>query len=92
MINIVSLDKGEILTKTEISKLLNSARSTFQYCRFKLSNNLYFVVDYNKDLTTTIATNCRDYVVIKEIESLEKIFTQQRCVDFMFRWINKFNK
>lgn len=92
MINIVSLSKGQILTKNEIERLVNSSRSTFQYCKFNLHNKIYIVIDYHKDMTITVATNSRDISLYKEIQSLSNIYTQQRVVNFLFKWINKLNK
>lgn len=92
LINIVNLSKGQILTKQEIEKLVNSSRSTFQYCKFNLYNKIHLTINYSRDMKITIATNSRDIALYKEIQSLENIYTQQRVINFFFRWVNKLNK
>lgn len=92
MINIVNLSKGQIMTKREIERLLNSSRSTFQYCKFNLKDKIHLTINYSKDMKIIVSTNSRDIALYKEIQSLERIYTQQRAIDFFFRWVNKLNK
>lgn len=92
MINVVNLGKGQVLTKQEIRKILNSSRATYQYAKFRFHGNFHITIVYHKDLTITVATNSRDIALYKEIQSLERIYTQQRVIDFLFRWINKLTR
>lgn len=92
MIQRITLSKGQILTKDEITKVLNSARSTFQYARFSLSNNLYLNINYNRDNTVEISTNARDISIWNQIRSLNQSYTQARIIEFTFRWINVLTK
>lgn len=92
MIQIVKLSKGQILTKSEITNILNSARSTFQYAKISLSNGLYITVNYNKDNTIEISTNTRDLELWNQIQIVKRSYTQARIIEYVFRWINKLNK
>lgn len=92
MIQNVKLNKGQILTKSEITRLCNSARSTWQYVKFILSNGVYIQINYNKDLTISISTNSRDLVFYQEVQNLVRIYTQMRVIDMLFRWLPKLNK
>lgn len=92
MIQIVSLSKGQVLPKHEIQRIVNSARGTFNYAKFNLSNGIYITITYNRDLSISVSTNTRDQQFYYEMLSLQRIYTQMRVVEFLFRWINKLNK
>lgn len=92
MIQKISLTKGQVLTKNEITKVLNSARSTFQYARFTISNNLYLNIQYNRDNTVEISTNARDITIWNQIRNLNQSYSQARIIEFVFRWINILTK
>ena len=92
MIQNVKLKKNQILTKAEITRLCNSALSTWQYVKFTLYNGIYVQINYNKDLTISIATNSRDLAFYQEIQNLTRIYTQMRVIDLIFRWQSKLNK
>lgn len=92
MIQIVKLSKGQILTKSELTNILNSARSTFQYAKISLSNGMYLTINYNKDNTIEIATNTRDLELWNQIQIVKRSYTQARVIEYAFRWINKLNK
>ena len=92
MIQLVKLSRGQILTKSEITKILNNARSTYQYAKISLSNKLYLTVTYNRDNTIEISTNSRDLDLWNQIQIVKRTYTQARVIEYMFRWINKLNK
>lgn len=92
MIQVVSLSRGQVITKNEIQNKVNSARSTFNYAKFQFGNNLYITVTYNRDLTISISTNSRDLLLYNEMMAIQRVYTQMRVVEFLFRWINKLNK
>lgn len=92
MIQNVKLKKGQILTKQEITRICNSARSTWQYAKFELSNGVYIQINYNKDLSISISTNSRDLIFYQEVQNLVRIYTQMRVIDMLFRWLPKLRK
>jgi len=92
MIERISLNKGQILTITNIKKMLDSARSSFQYAKFIMHNGIYIIVYYNKDQTFEISTNSRNIQIYQQIVSLKRSYSQNRLCDFIFNWIQILNK
>lgn len=92
MKKIVSLSKLQIISKNEITNILNSVRSTYDYARFNLYNGIYLTITYHRDNTVDIFTNSRDLDLYHQIQNLNRSYTQMRIVEFVFRWISKLNK
>ena len=92
MIHRVSLSKGRILTKNQILSMLNDAKGSYCYCRFQLTSNKYVMITYNKDGTAEVSTNARDLWLYNQIQNLRRSFTQAKAADFVFLWLNSFNK
>lgn len=92
MIQKINLKKGNILTKREIIDIINSARSTWQYAKFKFYNGKYLTVYYTNDRTVDIATNIRDFVLWNKIQVLRNNYSQNKVAEFIFNCINKLNK
>lgn len=92
MIQNVKMSKNQVIPKTELTRLCNSARSTWQYVKFTISNGIYVQITYNKDLTISIATNSRDLAFYQEVQNLTRVYTQMRVVDMLFRWLPKLNR
>ena len=86
------MSKNQVIPKTELTRLYNSARSTWQYVKFTISNGIYVQITYNKDLTISIATNSRDLAFYQEVQNLTRVYTQMRVVDMLFRWLPKLNR
>jgi len=91
MIQKIKLYRKQVLTKDNIYRILNRARSTYSYARFDLDNGLYLTINYNRDNTISISTNSRDIVMWNQIKFLMISYTQARLADFVFLWINRLN-
>lgn len=91
MIQNVMLKRNQTLSRNDILRILNTAKSTYQYAKF-IFNGYYIQITYNRDLSISISTNSRDLALYQEMQDLIKIYTQMRLVDFVFRYINKLNK
>lgn len=91
MIQNITLNRNQILTRNEILRILNTAKSTYQYAKFSFGG-YYIQITYNRDLSVSISTNSRDLAMYQEIQDLIKIYTQMRLVDFIFRYLNKLNR
>ena len=91
MIQNITLNRNQVLSKSEILKILNTAKSTYQYAKFTFKG-YYLQINYNRDLSVSISTNSRDLALYQEMQDLTKIYTQMRLVDFVFRYINKLNR
>lgn len=92
MIQNIMLKRNQTLSRDNILRILNTAKSTYQYAKFNFGNNYYIQITYNRDLTISMSTNSRDLALYQEMQDLTKIYTQMRLVDFVFRYINKLNK
>lgn len=92
MIQKVTLSRGQVLTKDNILKILNNARSSFEYARFKFGNGIYITVSYYRDSSIEVFTNSRDIGLWAQIQSIRGSYSQTRVADFVFRWINSLNK
>lgn len=93
MIQKIELHKGQILTRDNISRILGSARGTYQYARFTMYNKIYLNINYNKDNTIEISTNSRDIALWNQIQILRRNRSSlSMIVDFVFRWIPILNK
>lgn len=80
------------MTKDNIQRTLNNARSTFQYARFDMGTGDYITINYSKDQKIEIMTNSRNIALWNQIEIMRRSYTQMRLVDFVFRWINTLNR
>lgn len=92
MIKIVNISKGQILTRNNIMSCLNVAKSTFQYVRFNFPNKSYITVNFNKDLSISVAHNIRDLVFYRELQQITMVYTMSRLCDFLFKWLPKLSK
>lgn len=92
MIHKITLAKGEVITKDNLTKLLNDARSTYNYAKFTFYNNVYITIVYNRDQTIEIATNSRDIALWNQIQSIRSNYSQMRVINYVFDWINRLNK
>ena len=92
MIQKITLNRGQVLTRNEIAKMLNVARSTFTYAKVTLFDKNYLTITFHRDNTIEIATSSRELSLWNQIKSLRVNYTQTRLVDFMFRWINTQNR
>lgn len=92
MIQKITLSKGNILTKSNLRQILDSARSTYQYARFDLHKGIYITIQYNRDNTIEVFTNSRDINLWQQIKFLRGGYSQTKIIDFIFRWINQINK
>jgi hypothetical protein len=87
MIKKINISKGQTLTRSNITDIISSARSTFQYARFDLYNRLYITVTFNKDQTISVATNSRNLQLYQEMQATIRVYTQARIVEFLYRWL-----
>lgn len=92
MIQRISLNRGQILTKDSIYSILNNARASYDYAKFTLFNRYYLVINFNRDRTIAISTNTRDIGIWRQIEFLRVSFTQERISEFVFNVINTLSK
>lgn len=92
MIQKVNLPKKHVLTTSDIERILNSARSSYDYAKFIFPSNIYITVAYFRDGSIEIFTNSRDIGLWGAIQNLRSTHTQTRIVDFIFRWIQYLNK
>jgi len=92
MIKILTLAKGQVITRNNLISILNSARSSYSYAKFNMNNNIYITITFHRDNTIDIATNTRDYRVWNEIQSIRRSYSQARLADYIFGWINILNK
>lgn len=88
MIHKVKLGKGEVLTKADLTKMINNARSSYDYFKVTLHNGIYFTIEFNRDNTVEIMTNTRDIAIWNQLRILQANFSQLRAVDQVFDWIN----
>jgi len=88
MVKVVSLKKGQSISKNEIKTSLDYARQTFQYARFNFYNGLYIYIAYNKDQSIEVSSNSRNITLWQQIQSLKRVYTQARIIDFLYRWLN----
>lgn len=92
MVQIITLNKGNVIKKGDIERIINSARSTWHYARFNLPKNIYVTIIYNRDNTIEIATNSTNLAFYQQMQSIRRAWTQARVTDFLFVWLNKFLK
>lgn len=92
MIHKVTLGRGQVIPKPELSQMLNNAKSSYDYFKVKLHNGIYFTIEYNRDNTVEIMTNTRDIAVWNQLRILQSNYAQLRVVDQVFDWINTLNK
>lgn len=88
MIHRISLGKGEVIVKPELLKMLNNAKSSYDYVKITLYNGVYFTLEFNRDNTVEIMTNTRDIAIWNQMRILQMNYSQQRAVDQVFEWIN----
>lgn len=86
------LNKGQVITKSNLTRILNDARTSYNYAKFTLGNGTYFTITFNRDNTVEIATNNRDLALWTQIQSLKQSYSTLRAVDYIFNWINTYNK
>jgi hypothetical protein len=91
VIQNVRIKKGSVISKNNISSILSSARSTFQYAKFTISNSIYITVNFNKDFTVTIATNSRNLQFYREMQITARTYSQIRIAELLYRWMPKLN-
>lgn len=91
MNQIVTISRGQTLTRSRLSNILNSAKSTYDYARFNLHNGIYVTISFFKDNTIEIMTNSRDIIMWQQIKTLRSTYTMSLLLDFLVRWINKIN-
>lgn len=87
----VNLSRKQIITKDNLTSILNKARATSEYARFIFPNGIYINISYYRDNTIDIMTNSRDIALWNQIQILRRSYTQLRVVNFLFNWISKFN-
>ena len=92
MIQRMNLHRGQILTKSNINNILNSAKGTYSYARFEMYNKIYISIFFNKDNTVEISTNSRNIALWNRLEVLRRNNTISMLVDFIFFWIPILNR
>lgn len=50
------------------------------------------MITYNRDGTAEVSTNARDLWLYNQVQNLRRTFTQAKAADFVFLWLNSFNK
>lgn len=92
MIVNVKLNRGQIMTRSDISKRMKDARTNYDYATITMSNGIYLQVFFTKDYYSYIRTNSRDLMLWKEISTVESmVYKPSVLEDFLFRWIVKLN-
>lgn len=92
MIQKVKLNRGQILTKDNIQQILTKARNGCDYCRIDLKYGTYITVAFFKDMTFDIMTNIRNVALWNEIENVRRQRGVIVIADYVFRWIQVYNK
>lgn len=92
MIQKVKLNRGQILTKSNVEHVLTKARNGSDYCRFDLKYGTYITVAFFKDMTFDIMTNIRNINLWNEIQSARRQRGIIVIADYLFRWIQVYNK
>lgn len=92
MIVNVKLNRGQIMTRSDISKRMKDARTNYDYATITMSNGIYLQIFFTKDYYSYIRTNSRDLMLWKEISTVESmVYKPSVLEDFLFRWIVKLN-
>lgn len=92
MIQKVKLTRAQVLTKTNIREYLTRARNGYDYCRFEMKFGTYITVAFFRDNTYDIMTNNRSISLWNEIQSVKRIRSLNTLTDYMFRWIQVYNR
>lgn len=92
MIQKVKLNRGQILTKDNISSCLTKARNGNDYCRFELKFGMYITIAFFKDNTFDVMTNSRSISLWNDIQNLRKLRGVIIITDYVFRWIQEYNR
>lgn len=88
----MDIKRGQIVTRRQIEDILRDARNMYHYAKFNFYNGIYISVTFYKDNSIDIMSNSRNLVLWQNINQLRISHSQQRVVDFIFRWINNFNR
>lgn len=92
MIKELTLHRGQIMTKDDISKTLKAARVGYDYVRVNMRNGIYLQIFFTRDYKAYVKTNSRDLLLWREIEVMERmIYRPSVAEEFFFRWIQKLN-
>lgn len=95
MIRKIKLSRKQKITTPELFKLCASARNSNDYIRIDLWNRKYIVVSFHRDQTLSISNNFTDliaYYATQNMIRLNKIYSTENVVDYLFKMIQKYNK
>jgi hypothetical protein len=92
MIKELSLRRGQIMTRQDISDTLKTARTGYDYVKIQMRNGIYLQMFFTRDYKAYVKTNSRDLTLWKEIEVFERMMYRPSVAEeFLFRWICKLN-
>ena len=92
MIQKVRLTPSQILTKDNIRNLLYKARAGSDYCRIDMKMGRYITVAFFKDNTLDIMTNIYNISLWNEIRHIRTTRSVVLLTDYIFRWIQVYNR
>lgn len=92
MIQKVKLTQGQILTKDNLKTYLTRAKSGYDYCKISMKYGTYITVAFFRDNSYDIMTNNRSVSLWNEIQSVRRIRSMNTLIDYMFRWIQVYNR
>lgn len=93
MIQNINLNKGQVITKPNLQKILNDAKFSYDYAKFNMYNGRYLTITFTKDNKYEIATNVREqYQLFYDIKIIKSVNSFYGLVDFVFKWLNILNK
>lgn len=92
MIQKIKLAPHQILTKDNIKTLLYRARAGSDYFRVDMKMGRYVTVAFFKDNTLDIMTNIYQISLWNEIRHIRLTRSMMELTDYIFRWIQVYNR
>jgi hypothetical protein len=92
MVHKVKLNKGQILTKSNLIDMCNSARATYDYVKIEMYSGLYIFVTFGRNNMMEVSTNSRDLLLYNQMQTLRRTRSIAIIADYLFNWINRYNK
>ena len=92
MIQKVRLNPSQVLTKENIKNLLYKARAGSDYCRIEMKMGRYITIAFFKDNTLDIMTNIYNISLWTELKQVRTNRSLTQLTDYLFRWIQVYNR